>query len=390
MKQILSFAISFFLIQAFAFGQEQENKQDNRLTPRELTIPTSPLFDLMGVSPSQVARNADIKDFKVDWSFKNWRINPNLSIEAQPVWELFYNRKNIEKYQHASRFQRIMASLDVSLGTIQTETSDRRIGGALKINLYKQKDPLLILDAYGDVEKKFSEELTTLKVKEKEILAALDSITRPDQLKAKREELRNNDVQLATFYSRRNAAIQANAAQFVTVNWNAAYIDFAFGKIYTYTTDSSGSLRKLQLNRNTANGLWLNFGLGLGKRGMVSGLVRTSFYQEEVTFTLKDDTDGSETTQTAIADNKLFSFGLNFRYGGPIYNFFAEFIREGKTLKTPIEALNDAFTAPGGKTVVTSTVKWDIVHPYTINFGGDWRISSFPAQWDPKLGIHVT
>ncbi len=374
-KRIFASAIVILVVCNVYAQNSSTEAGSQKLAPRELAIPTSPLFDLMGQAPSQVARTADIKDFKVDWSFKNWRVNPNLAIQAQPVWELFYNKKNLEKYQNASAISRMLASLDVSLGTVQTETSDRRIGGAFKISLYKQKDPLRIKGAYDDVQTTFDEEMVQLKTKEKELLTALDSLTKPSDLQITRDALRQNDLQIATFYSRRNTAIQAKASQFVADNWNAAYVDLAYGKIYTYGTDSAGSLKKLRLNRNTANGLWLNFGMGVGKRGLFSGLIRSSFYEEEVTFNLKDNITGDETTASTIAANNLISMGINFRYGGPVYNFFAEIIYEGKRVKTPIEAVNESFTTPGGKTIVTSSVKWDIVHPYTINFGGDWRIS---------------
>lgn len=365
----------FSLITLTVTAQTSSDNKDAKLVPRELAIPTSPLFDLMGVAPSQVARTSDIKDFKVDWSFKNWRVNPNLAVQTQPVWELFYNRKNLEKYQRASTFQRMMASLDLSLGTVLGDNNDRRIGGALKINLYKQKDPLLMRGVYDDIQKTYADELVLLTANEKAIIKALDSIVKPTDLIIKREELRENDAKMASFYSRRNTAIQEQAKNFVTDNWNAAYIDAAYGKIYSYATDSANTLRKLSLNRNTGNGFWLNFGFGVGKRGLISGLIRTSFYEEELNFTMQDDVTGIDTSLSAIAANRLYTFGINFRYGGPVFNFFAEFIRESKSLKTPIDALNDAFTAPGGKTIITSTVKWDVVRPYIINFGGDWRIS---------------
>ncbi|MFM2359897.1 MAG: hypothetical protein RLY16_1890, partial [Bacteroidota bacterium] len=54
---------------------------------------------------------------------------------------------------------------------------------------------------------------------------------------------------------------------------------------------------------------------------------------------------------------------------------FAEFVREGKTTKTPFDALSSAFTTPTGKEIVAQSVKWDIVRPYTLAVGGDWRIS---------------
>lgn len=121
------------------FSQEEKNESLEKLTPKEFAIPTSPLFDLMGVAPSQVARTSDIKDFKVDWSFKSWKLSPNLAIQSQPIWEIFYNKKTIENYQKASRFKRSLASIDISIGTIQESNDDRRIGGAIKMNIYKQR-----------------------------------------------------------------------------------------------------------------------------------------------------------------------------------------------------------------------------------------------------------
>lgn len=350
-------------------------KIPDRLTPKELTIPTSPLFDLLGAAPAQVARTADIKDFKVDWSFRNWRVNPNLAIQAQPVWELFYNRKKLDRYQQANYFERMMASLDVSLGTLQGDGDNRRIGGAIKLNIYKQKDPLMVKGVYDEVQNTFDEELVQLKEKEKEILASLDSLLKPTDIKTARETLRDNDAKLASFYSRRNAAIQEKAATFISDNWNSAYIDAAFGKVYTYSTDSAGTLKKLSLNRNTGNGAWINFGFGVGKRSLISGLIRTTFYEEEINFSIKDKDTGDEIAEKAIAGNNLFSLGLNYRYGGALYNFFAEVIWEGKKSKTPFGALQSVFAAPDGKEIVVSSVKWDTVNPYTINFGGDWRIS---------------
>jgi hypothetical protein len=77
----------------------------------------------------------------------------------------------------------------------------------------------------------------------------------------------------------------------------------------------------------------------------------------------------------AIADNTLFTMGMNLRYGGPYFTFFMEFLYEKKGLKTPTQALDKAFTAPPGFEVVDNTVKWDVVNPNTISIGGDWRMS---------------
>lgn len=346
-----------------------------RLSPKELTIPPSPVFDLMGVTPSQINRAADIKDFKVDWSFKSWKLNPNLAIEAQPVWELFYNRKELAKYQRASSFMRKLASLDFSIGTVQNEDNDRRIGFAAKINLYKQKDPLLAKELYEDVAEKYRNEKNDIETQLKDLHLELDTtndILRKSALKA---QIKLTGQQLSLLDNQRTQEINNRAKIFVGENWNASSLDLAIGRVYTYQTDSSGALNKLRLNRNTAKGMWLSGGMGLGRKILISGLIRTTWYQEELNFLLHNNTTGDETVEKAVADNTLYSLGINLRYGNAIYNFFVELLYERKGLKTPLEALNDAFRVPETNLeIVTSSVAWNVVHPNTLSLGGDWRI----------------
>jgi hypothetical protein len=66
---------------------------------------------------------------------------------------------------------------------------------------------------------------------------------------------------------------------------------------------------------------------------------------------------------------------MNLRYGGPLYTFFAEFLYERRGLKTPFEALNENFKPDTDNEIITSSVKWTVLQPFTINVGGDWRIS---------------
>jgi hypothetical protein len=125
----------FIMTSLFSSAQDvTDEAKTGRLSPKEFSIPVSPVFDLMGVTPSQINRTSDIKNFKVDWSFKSWRLNPNLAIQSQPFWELFYNRKDLAKYQAASGFMRKLASIDLSLGTVQNEENDSRIGMAAKFH----------------------------------------------------------------------------------------------------------------------------------------------------------------------------------------------------------------------------------------------------------------
>ncbi len=372
MKSICLFLFTTICIKT-SFAQDQTTKE--RVSPKEFAIPASPVFDIMGVTPSQINRTADIKDFKVDWSFKSWKLNPNLAIQSQPFWELIYNRKDLSRYQRASGFMRKLASVDVSVGSIQDENNDRRIGFAIKTNLIRKRDPLMAKGLYEDIGERYKTEKIELQAKLKFLIHQLDTTT---QIMAKpeiRNQIRSTEEQLLTINSRRNAEINERAKIFVSEHWNASSLDVAFGRIYSYRTDSTGTFKSLRLNRNTAYAGWINGSVGIGKKLLLSGLFRSSWYEEELNFLLRNTGTGVEVNQLAVADNTLLTMGINLRYGGPYFTFFAEFLYEQKGLKTPVEALSKAFEAPTNFEVVSNSVKWDIVRPNTISFGGDWRLN---------------
>lgn len=376
MKSIAAITINALLICSFVCAQAQDEPKAGRVSPKELAIPASPVFDLMGVTASQVTRTSNIKDFKVDWSFKSWKLNPNLAIQSQPIWEAFYNRKTLAKYQNASSFMRRLSSLDISVGSVQNEDNDRRIGFAVKLNLFDAKDPLMAKEIYAGIDEKYKSEDEQLQAQLKALNKTLDTTSNILEKPGLRTQINSVQDQLLSLNTRRREEINGRAKIFVSENWNASSLDVAFGKVYTYKTDSAGSLKSLRLDRNTAWGAWLNGNVGLGKKFLLSGLFRTSWYQEQVNFSIKNTITQEETSRTAIADNTLFTMGLNLRYGGALYTFFAEIFYEQKALKTPIAALNEAFKIPSNDVeIVQSSVSWNVVDPNTINFGGDWRIS---------------
>ena len=363
-----------FLFLLFIQAKAQE-KQGERISPKEFTIPASPVFDIMGVTPSQINRTADIKDFKVDWSFKSWRLNPNLAIQSQPFWELLYNRKDLSKYQNTSTFMRRLASLDVSVGSVQDENSDRRIGFALKANIIRKNDPLMARELYEDLGEKYKLEKIELDRQLVELKKRLDTTTSILAKPELRAQILAVEQQLLSQNSRRSAEINERAKIYIAENWNATSLDVAIGKIYSYKTDSAGTLKSLRLNRNTAFSGWINGSVGLGKKFLLTGLLRSSWYEEELNFLLRNTSTGEEVNQLAVANNTILTMGMNVRYGGPIFTLFVEFLYEQKGLKTPVEALSKAFSTPTGFEVVGNSVKWDVVRPNTISFGGDWRLN---------------
>jgi hypothetical protein len=353
---------------------QQVETAAGRVSPKELTIPASPIFDLMGATPSQINRTSDIKDFKVDWSLR-YGINPNLAIESQPFWELLYNRKDLNKYQNASGFMRKLASVDLSLGTIQDESSYRRIGGAVKINLYREKDPLMAKDLYEDISLKYKNEKAELEQQLKDTKARLDTTTNILEKPELRTQIKSIEEQLNTQNSRRMGEINQRAKIFVDEYWNASSLDVAVGRMYTFKSDSVGTFGMARRNRSTGWGAWMNGNLGIGRKFLITGLFRTLWYDEQIDFVLKDMSTGNESAAKTIAKNNLFSLGLNIRYGGSVYSFFMECLYEYKKLNTPIDAVNAAYKIPGNVQIIGSSLKWDEVNPNTLTIGGDWRMS---------------
>lgn len=374
MKPTLSILLTTFSLISFSAAAQQTNAVNEKTSPKEFSIPASPVFDLMGVSPAQVTNLSDIKDFKVDWSFKSWKVSPNLALQAQPVWELFYNRRSLEKYRKASPIMRLLSTLDVSMGTVQNEENDRRIGFAAKISLLRKRDPLMA-NMYDDIEVKYKEETIKADQDIKIVKQQLDTTANILQKPELRAQLQQLESQYFSINSRRQQEINERIKIHNEEYWNNAYLNIAFGDIYTYQTDSTGTLKKLRVNRNTASGIWLNGGFSISKKLFLSGLVRSSFYEDQLDFMLENNDTREQTPQQSIAKNTLFSLGANIRYGGPIYTFFVELLHERKALKTAADALNDVFNPPEGFTIIGETVKWNAVQPYTINVGGDWRIS---------------
>lgn len=390
MQKQLFLILSILIVLPTAIHAQQVN-ETGRLAPTEFSIPPSPVFDLMGVTPSQINRTSDIKDFKVDWSFKSWRLNPNLAIQSQPVWEIFYNRYDLSKYQAANTIMRKLASLDVSLGTVQNEEGDRRIGFAAKMNLVKKKDPLLQKNLHDDIGIRYREEKQNLEAHLKLLKEKLDTTNNLLEKPGIRNEIAETVQQIAGIPARRNNEINERAGVFIAENWNAASLDIAAGRVYTYQSDSAGSLRKLRLNRNTGWGVWLNGGLPLGKKWMLAALLRTTFYEEDINFLLRNTATQEESQASAVAENKIYSAGMNLRYGGPIYSFFTEFLIEKKAVKTPVNALKEVFTNPVGMEIIAPSVKWNVVHPNSFSIGGEWRVSrnviiNYGMRW--ILDIH--
>ncbi len=373
---VLGAQILAFSLNSFAQDQPTLNQVPDKIKPKEINVSSSAIFDVMGISPSQISKTSDVKDLKVDWSFNSWKLNPNLAVQGQPVWEIFYNRKDLSKYREASYLMRTLASTDLSIGTVQNESNDRRIGGAIKINLFKKYDALRDIAFYKDIEDRYQEEFYQLSIQMEDAKIAYDTISDPLQKMFLKQKIAGLETSAIQMVQMQKTEISERARQYAVEKWNNSFIDVAGGKIMTYATDSLGSLKSFKLNRESGWGLWANGGIGVGSKLLISGLFRTFFYDEQLTFTLRDLTTEEELQENAVVSTRLYTYGLNIRYGNAIVNFFTEFFIEQREFENVQSAFESTeITLDENVELVKSTLKWTGVSPYTWAVGGEWRAS---------------
>ena len=336
----LEFVLVFFVMCLSNFVKGQMGSTSDIPIASEFAIPISPAFDLIGVNNALVARPGNIRDFKVDWSFKSWRLKPNIALQAQPIWEILYNKSSLQKYRKASMMMQMLSTLDVSAGTIEDESLVRRLSWATKITLYRQKDALLNPSLFKKTDSLFHERRVQVSKK----LEVLDKSLKKQKLKVKRDSIKalieevDFESDLLDIEQKRNNLDIASA--FAKKNWNASFIDVAFGRIYSYTNDT---LSKLNL-KGSGIAVWANMSLGIGSKILLTSLLKT--------ISINDDIQGNTTN--------IISAGINFRYGSPKFNFFAESVYSRSNNNSIFENL---------------TINLSQANALSTSYGGDWRLS---------------
>ncbi|WP_143092882.1 hypothetical protein [Arsenicibacter rosenii] len=322
-----------------ASAQEGQPVANGASKPLEFQIPVSAAFDLLGVNPSTVMRPGNIRDFKVDWSFQSYRLRPNLAIQAQPVWELFYNRPNLRKYQRAPKLMKMLSTLDISAGTVEQQTGenlfDRRLAIAGKMTLFRSKDPLDDEDLFRESTETYYQQRERLLLDRNMWLDSLNRLPPVSEHLNQRDfiltRLNGTEQLIEDMDKRQKTKISELSTLFVKQHWNASFLDVAYGRAYTF---ANPGLDSLKLSTDGWS-VWANGCFGIGRRFLISGLIRyTAFTQR--------------TRQNRL--QQQLTAGLNIRYGSPKFNFFAEVIQQANEKLT----LSDQFT---------------------MAYGGDWRFS---------------
>lgn len=310
----------------------------------EFTIPVSPAFDLLAVNPSQILRPNNIREFKVDWSFRSWRLKPNLAIQAQPIWEIFYNRADLRAYQRTSSFLKTLSTLDFSAGTIEDDAQSRRVSLAAKINLYRERDPLSDIEVFG-VDTTFNRLQATrmallvdLQLKRnRSDLSMRDRLHYEQQMDSIQQEYNNLD-------KLQKDNIQSLVVRYLRSNWNASHVDVAFGRIFSYNNPQLDSL----VLRGQATAFWISASKGIGRKVLLTGLFKYIMQEKR-----------NELSTVNVSGN-IVSMGMGIRYGDSKFNFFADLLYSQGNAQF---VLND----PALNLTQLSAL--------SISYGGDWRLS---------------
>ena len=322
---LLGLSCFYFLPHTQAQFSESLESAGERSQATPLSIPLSPAYQLLDAGATLVNQPSSIHEIKVDWSFKSYNLSPNLSLELQPVWMLFYEREPLLLYQSSSGLMRKLSTASVSIGTLGND-SINQLAIAAKINLFHRADPLMDQAYLARVDWNFKARrdslLNLIKIK----TDSLRMIKDPYANYALRGRIVLLQGELGFLEDEKKQAYDKASRVFQRAHWNAAALDIAFGKVYNYWAWQDAEDLAL---KDEGIGIWLSGCVGIGRAWLLSGLLR----------------------YTQFGENKQVSGGLNLKYGSNRFHFFAEALYQ-----RPPEDL----TLP---------------RQMTIAYGGDFKVS---------------
>lgn len=272
-------------------------------SPTSFSIPSSPAFDLLGVSPSKVNKPGFLKDFKIDWLINKNSLAPDIAIDVQPVWLIFFKKIDRNSYLNTGYALKQLSTLSLSVANTKKD-SINSIAFSVKVNLYREYDPIadyeLIKKLNPDDDIK-TKDILKLKTEIEAQLLFGSSDIQKDSLE---KELKKYEEMLKYLDDEAKAEAKKYSETLEKKNWNKASIDIGYGRIENYL---SGNLDSLNFF-NGGNGLWISGAFGVGEEILLSGMGKY------------------------IRMNSIDSYfaGANFRYGSSDFNFFIEYVYESQ------------------------------------------------------------
>ena len=300
-----------------------------------------------------VTRPGSVQDFKVDWRIKNYNIAPDLALEAQPLWALYFDRKGIDSYRKASPFLKTLSTFSTSFGTAKMDGLNH-FTYAFKISLFRESDPLsdpLLL-------KEMSQELAQLEEPLKQDLERLrneldSAVTREDRL-ILREEMFNTREGLRDIRRAQKIKLIETQQEYMNENWNSGGVDMAYGKVSTF----NNALDTLNIE-SAGWGFWINGSMGAGRNGLLTGIFKVR----------------------KIGENRDLMLGASYRFGGYRFSFFGELVYESlENLSQNGFSEDELFAGKYSEDLGNGWAQFaeslESVSQVTLTYGGDFRLSN--------------
>ncbi len=296
--------LSTLLLVPLVLDAQQEEKTASEIAKAtDFAIPSSPAFVLLDVTPSKVTIPSFSRDFKLDLLLKENKLLSDIAIEANPVWIAFFKDINYSKYRSEDAWKRTLSTLNVSVGTTQKEEK-KSLAYSLKLNVFREKDPLADDDYINDIKPVFSDYEKKVLLRKEEIQfrlsedATLTNAQR-DLLKSQANAL---DQKLKEIDQSEKDKLEQTVKQYLEDNWNTSMLDVGYGKVYNYDNPSLDSLKLAAMGE----GFWINGSFGIGRNLLFCAMYKNiSFDSGDRNF-----------------------YGFNVRYGGAQGSFFIEFTSE--------------------------------------------------------------
>ncbi len=319
----------------------------------EFMIPSTPAFSLLGVTPEQVTRPGTVQDFKVDWRLKNYNLAPDLALEAQPLWFLYFDRKGLDTYRKATPFVKTLSTLSLSFGTAKMDGLNHFAYG-LKMNLYREKDPVSDPVLLQEMAVELAQMEEPIKLNLSQLRSELDSTENREDRILIREQIFDMKSQLSEVRRAQKLKLIETQQSYMQEHWNSDMVDVAFGKVSTY----NNALDTLNIE-NAGYGFWINGAKGLGRNGLLTGILK----------------------MRQVGENRDFMVGASYRFGGARFSFYGELVY--KSLQSLSEngfAEDELFAGKYSEDLGNGWAKFNealvSVTQWDLTYGGDFRLSN--------------
>jgi hypothetical protein len=261
-----------------------------------ISVPSSPAFVLMGVTPSSVEQPGNIRDYKLDFATQAAFKTPDVSLELRPLWLTWLGHD--KGFTSWPWIKKVLSSFGLAAGVVNQTEDTTATALAATIGLYQAANPLydkayLLLAAarIGSAEETLNMKEDNFGLKLKRCTTSAESLTWKSKI--------------ASIDSLKQALRDSEARRIISVNndyqtkhWNSPQIEIGGGWRSNLDWLSESDFQF----DSTGWAAWVTACTGIGPSILVSGMYRYA-----------SNLGGPDHT-----------VGFNLRWGGPKSGLFAE------------------------------------------------------------------